>query len=148
MYGSQSELSMSPSRELVLETKEVVVESIESTENAVIKEESEDQDCFTNQRESETEKEKTVLEDHKEQERGDEIVVSKEEQEQESAVVHVQEDVKEHNWSEVDFAEEEEEEEVGNQMISTEELNKKFDDFIRRMKEELRIEAQRQLIMV
>lgn len=46
----------------------------------------------------------------------------------------------------------EEYEEAGNGMLtsstSTEELNKKFDDFIRRMKEELRIEAQRQPIMV
>ncbi|XP_021906049.1 glutamic acid-rich protein [Carica papaya] len=36
----------------------------------------------------------------------------------------------------------------GNGKLSTEELNKKFDEFIRKMKEELRIEAQRQLIMV
>lgn len=35
-----------------------------------------------------------------------------------------------------------------NWMISNEELNKKFDDFIKRMKEDLRIEAQRQLVMV
>ncbi|PIA25627.1 hypothetical protein AQUCO_11000034v1 [Aquilegia coerulea] len=37
--------------------------------------------------------------------------------------------------------------EEGNK-LSTEELNKKFDDFIRRMKEEIRIEAQQHLIMV
>ncbi|KAE8125396.1 hypothetical protein FH972_020208 [Carpinus fangiana] len=43
---------------------------------------------------------------------------------------------------------EREEEEEGNGMLSTEELNKKFDDFIRRMKEEIRIEAQQQLVMV
>lgn len=46
----------------------------------------------------------------------------------------------------------EEDVEAGNGMLmsstSTEELNKKFEDFIRRMKEELRIEAQRQPIMV
>lgn len=44
--------------------------------------------------------------------------------------------------------EEEEDLEEANWVISNEELNKKFDDFIRRMKEDLRIEAQRQLIMV
>ncbi|CAJ1963907.1 unnamed protein product [Sphenostylis stenocarpa] len=39
-------------------------------------------------------------------------------------------------------------EEEPNWVLSTEELNKKFDDFIRKMKEDLRIEAQRQLLMV
>ncbi|KAL4279076.1 hypothetical protein GQ457_03G023080 [Hibiscus cannabinus] len=46
---------------------------------------------------------------------------------------------------------EEEEEEGGiieeNQVLSNEELNKKFDEFIRKMKEELRIEARQQLVM-
>ncbi|XP_022753617.1 uncharacterized protein LOC111301892 [Durio zibethinus] len=36
---------------------------------------------------------------------------------------------------------EEEEEEEGNRVLSTEELNKRFDEFIRKMKDELRIEA-------
>lgn len=46
--------------------------------------------------------------------------------------------------------EEEDEEETREsmEMLSTEELNKKFDEFIRKMKEELRIQAQQQLIMV
>jgi len=44
--------------------------------------------------------------------------------------------------------EEEVVEEEANWVLSTEELNKKFDDFIRKMKEDLRIEAQRQLLMV
>ena len=43
---------------------------------------------------------------------------------------------------------EEEVVEEPNWVLSTEELNKKFDDFIRKMKEDLRIEAQRQLLMV
>ncbi|PON94038.1 hypothetical protein TorRG33x02_100770 [Trema orientale] len=162
MDVSQSELSMPPLTEgIVLGTKEAEVESIESTESVVIKEATEDQYCFTNQTEAEIENEKPVLEDHEEQERDDEFVVSNEEEqeeeeeeeeekEEENALVHVQEDKEEHTWSEVDLVqeEEEEEEEVGNGMLSTEELNKKFDEFIRRMKEELRIEAQRQLIMV
>ncbi|XP_021288524.1 uncharacterized protein LOC110419753 [Herrania umbratica] len=36
----------------------------------------------------------------------------------------------------------------GNRVLSTEELNKRFDEFIRKMKEELRIEARQQLVMV
>ncbi|XP_027062361.1 uncharacterized protein [Coffea arabica] len=44
--------------------------------------------------------------------------------------------------------EDEEEEKRGLEKLSTEELNKKFDDFIRKMKEELRIEAQQQLVVV
>ncbi|KAI5409042.1 hypothetical protein KIW84_054746 [Lathyrus oleraceus] len=35
-----------------------------------------------------------------------------------------------------------------NWVINTDELNKKFDDFIKRMKEDLRIESQRQFFMV
>ncbi|GLT56962.1 hypothetical protein SLA2020_299740 [Shorea laevis] len=49
---------------------------------------------------------------------------------------------------EVEEEEEEEEREEGNGLLTTEELNKKFDEFIRKMKEELRIEARQQLIMV
>ncbi|PON33377.1 hypothetical protein PanWU01x14_353310 [Parasponia andersonii] len=159
MEDSQSKLSMPPlTEEIILETKETEVEIIESTGSVVIKEAVEDQYCFTNQTEAQIENGKPVLEDHKEQERDDEFVVSndeeeeEEEEEEETALVHVQEDKEEHTWSEVDLVkeeeEEEEEEEVGNGMLSTEELNKKFDEFIRRMKEELRIEASRQLIMV
>ncbi|GFZ21178.1 hypothetical protein Acr_29g0003400 [Actinidia rufa] len=43
--------------------------------------------------------------------------------------------------------EEEEEEEIVNGLLSREELNKRFDEFIRRMKEEIRIGAQQQLVM-
>lgn len=56
--------------------------------------------------------------------------------------------------SEIDYSlieeniEDEDEEEEENCVLSTEELNKKFDDFIRRMKEDIRIEAKRQLVMV
>ncbi|XVE50833.1 hypothetical protein DITRI_Ditri01bG0195500 [Diplodiscus trichospermus] len=35
-----------------------------------------------------------------------------------------------------------------NRVLSTEEMNKRFDEFIRKMKEELRIEARQQLVMV
>lgn len=45
-------------------------------------------------------------------------------------------------------ADEEEEMKENEDPTSTEELNKKFEDFIRRIKEELRVEAQHQLITV
>ncbi|CAK8538923.1 unnamed protein product [Lathyrus sativus] len=54
----------------------------------------------------------------------------------------------EHNIEEEEeenYVEEGEEESC---MLSTEELNKKFEDFIRKMKEDLRIDARRHLVMV
>lgn len=74
--------------------------------------------------------------------------ISKQEEEEEETGSFVLEEKKEQNESVSEFLIEEEEEEEGNGMLSTEELNKKFDDFIRRMKEEIRIEAQQQLVMV
>ena len=71
-----------------------------------------------------------------------------EEEEEEETSSFVLEEKKEQNESVSEFLIEEEEEEEGNGTLSTEELNKKFDDFIRRMKEEIRIEAQQQLVMV
>ncbi|KAK7837851.1 hypothetical protein CFP56_020699 [Quercus suber] len=72
-----------------------------------------------------------------------------EEEEEEETGSFVLEEKKEQNESVSEFLiEEEEEEEEGNGTLSTEELNKKFDDFIRRMKEEIRIEAQQQLVTV
>ncbi|XP_062079805.1 uncharacterized protein LOC133784501 [Humulus lupulus] len=135
-------LSMSPTKELlVLENKdeaEVIesstIESSHDDENVVIKEEEE-----------------TVLEeDRKEHEQESEYAVlnqkeEEKEEEEETSLVHVhqeEEEEEEHTWSE------DEEEDVGNGKLSTEELNKKFDEFIRRMKAELKIEAQQQLIMV
>lgn len=77
----------------------------------------------------------------------------KEEAEEESALL--EEDGEEEAEAESSFfiegeggEGEEEEEEGGNGKLSDEELNKKFEDFIRKMKEELRIEARQQLIMV
>lgn len=70
------------------------------------------------------------------------IVENDEENDKDSESVFAFEDKDE----EEDDEEEETRESMG--MLSTEELNKKFDEFIRKMKEELRIEAQQQLIMV
>ncbi|CAK8538920.1 unnamed protein product [Lathyrus sativus] len=53
--------------------------------------------------------------------------------------------IEENNIEEEDYVEEEEEESC---MLSTEELNKKFDDFIRKMKQDIRIDARRHLVMV
>lgn len=58
---------------------------------------------------------------------------------------NIEEDDREEN----DFLiEEEEEEEEPLNKLSNEELNKKFEEFIRKMKEEIRIEARQQLVLV
>ncbi|KAM1168496.1 hypothetical protein ACFX19_030926 [Malus domestica] len=106
--------------------------SMNSLENVAAEEEHESEPLI-NQVEKHAEKE--VIEDYeeqKEQEPESMLLVSEEEEEEE-------EDGK---------LAEEDEDGTGRFGNSTEELNKKFEDFIRRMKEELRIEAQRQLIMV
>ncbi|XP_039072299.1 uncharacterized protein LOC120219545 [Hibiscus syriacus] len=71
----------------------------------------------------------------------------KQEEEEENAGFLEEDKEDQLNWS---IEEEEEKEELmeGNKALSTEELNKKFDEFIRKMKEELRIEARQQLVMV
>ncbi|CAL1384724.1 unnamed protein product [Linum trigynum] len=93
--------------------------------------------------------------DHQEQveARGDEgedqgKIVSKEKiQESDRDDVHDEEEEEEDDEEE---GLEEEEEEGIDAVLSTEELNRKFDEFIRRMKEEIRVEAQRhcQLVLV
>lgn len=50
--------------------------------------------------------------------------------------------------NETKMVDEEEVLDEANCVLRTDELNKRFDDFIRRMKEDLRIEAQRQFDMV
>ncbi|AET00753.1 hypothetical protein MtrunA17_Chr5g0446341 [Medicago truncatula] len=58
--------------------------------------------------------------------------------------------IEENNIEEEEHEEEDEEYYVEEEscVLSTEELNKKFEDFIRKMKEDLRIDARRHLIMV
>lgn len=62
--------------------------------------------------------------------------------------------IEEDKWGLKIAAEEEEEEEEAvfieeeDRNLSTEELNKRFDEFITKMKEELRIEARQQLVLV
>ena len=70
-----------------------------------------------------------------------------EEQERENQALMVEDGEGEETGSLIPQAPEEEEEmNESEELTSTEELNKKFEDFIRRMKEELRGEAQSQLI--
>lgn len=74
-----------------------------------------------------------------------------EEPEEETGEFGAEDEDKDSEFDEFMIGENVEEEEVveeQNLVLSTEELNKKFDDFIRRMKEDLRIEAQRQLLTV
>ncbi|KAL5548618.1 hypothetical protein UlMin_003849 [Ulmus minor] len=156
MDGSQSESTPMQRIEEFVDKEVVVVESTGSIESASIEEGSSDH-----------EKEKVEDKQEQEQERSG-FFVSNEVVEEETPLEQVvEEEEDEEKWAKGGFyieqrgeeeeAEEEEEEEEkgfeeeeeeGNGRLSTEELNKKFDDFIRRMKEELRIEAQRHLIMV
>ncbi|KAG2243143.1 hypothetical protein Bca52824_095019 [Brassica carinata] len=85
----------------------------------------------TNDQETEKEKE---YEETKEEKEDQETKEDKEEEEEYDEPLTYNADL------------EEEEDNVG--VVTEEEMNKKFDEFIRKMKEELRIEAKRQLIVV
>ncbi|TKY47023.1 hypothetical protein E2542_SST29077 [Spatholobus suberectus] len=94
-----------------------------------------------------------IILEGEEEEKGNSESVLKEEEEPEGEIglFGAGDEDKESESDEFLIGESVEEEEVveePNRVLSTEELNKKFDDFIRRMKEDLRIEAQRQLLMV
>ncbi|XP_057972280.1 uncharacterized protein LOC131160520 [Malania oleifera] len=114
---------------IIIEEEEEGEEEEEEGEEELEEEEGE-QEGSIQPFSTEDEKEKEVEEEEEEEE---------EEGEQEGSI---------QPFSTEDEKEEEEEEEEERNGLSTEELNKKFEDFIRRMKEELRIEAQRQLVMV
>ncbi|KAG6634727.1 hypothetical protein CIPAW_12G137100 [Carya illinoinensis] len=117
--GLQPDSSTLETNEATLENK-VMVETVGSAENVALK-----------------------------QRREIDYLIKDVKKEEEEGVVYVSEDEKEQNESATSsFINKEEEENEGNEKLSIEELNKKFDDFIRRMKEEIRIEAQRQLVMV
>jgi len=90
-------------------------------------------------------------EQEKEKENKESVLKDDKEPEGETASFGAGEEDKESEIDEFLIGESVEEEEVveePNWVLSTEELNRKFDDFIRKMKEDLRIEAQRQLLMV
>ncbi len=130
--------------------KEVVTERSGSAANVAM-EQGREIENFIKEVQQETH-EKSAVDEEKEGGEESRSFISK--QEEEETGLFVLEDEKEQKELVNDFfieetvEEEEEEEEEGNGILSTEELNKKFDDFIRRMKEGIRIEAQQQLVMV
>ncbi|KAF3453320.1 hypothetical protein FNV43_RR03760 [Rhamnella rubrinervis] len=153
-HGSPPESSMpAETKEMILD-KEIAEESIVGSEqvlgNVAAHDETENECLVISQLEKETEK--AIVEDQQ-QERGSESIISngEEEEEEETDEIYVpQDDEEEQKWSNGDFftGQTIEEEEEVDAKLSTEELNKKFDEFIRKMKAEIRIEAQSHLIMV
>ena len=125
--------------------KEAVTESKASAENVAMEQGREIDHLI---REVQDETGKPAGDEEGEAGGGEESRSSFSKEEEEETGSFVLEEKKEQNESVSEFLIEEEEEEEGNGTLSTEELNKKFDDFIRRMKEEIRIEAQQQLVMV
>ncbi|XWS11347.1 hypothetical protein CRYUN_Cryun38cG0076100 [Craigia yunnanensis] len=136
--------------------KEVALESAEALKNGAVTEgrQEEEEELAV----AEKEIENFTLEEEEEDGENWDLVTSGEEEEENAAfVAEDEEEVKgsDDNLFVQDFGESEnyerEEEEVelveGNRVLSTEELNKRFDEFIRKMKEELRIEARQQLVM-
>ncbi|EEF39615.1 uncharacterized protein LOC8286849 [Ricinus communis] len=99
----------------------------------------------------ETQQEELNVEDGGNQEKENGFLIIEQEG-KESEVFFVEENDKEEaiefddKFPVLDQEEEEYEDEHG--MLSVEELNKKFEEFIRKMKEEIRIEAQQQLVLV
>ncbi|KAK9689474.1 hypothetical protein RND81_09G061600 [Saponaria officinalis] len=102
-----------------------------------------------------------ILEEKDENERPHQIyygdvheIIKEEEKEEERPYENIHEDVHDglkkgysiEEYENMCTFDDEEEEVIGK--MSTEELNRKFDDFIRKMKEELRFEARQQLITV
>ncbi|KAF8083275.1 hypothetical protein N665_0786s0019 [Sinapis alba] len=88
-------------------------------------------EVITNDQETEEEKEDQETEEEKEEEEYDETLTDNGDIEEECDI---------HGGFKED------EDNVG--VVTEEEMNKRFDEFIRKMKEELRIEAKRQLIVV
>ncbi|KAG4952882.1 hypothetical protein JHK87_038476 [Glycine soja] len=153
--GSQSRFWVIEANELMLEIVETEEQTSEPDEqNTAVEQVIEIENCA--EEEVQENIEKIVLVDEG-QEKGSSLVLKEEEKEEldeETELLDVG-DEEEDKGSETDYilieeSIEEEEEDVEEEscMLSTEELNKKFEDFIRKMKEDLRIEAQRQLVMV
>ncbi|KAG5053450.1 hypothetical protein JHK87_005648 [Glycine soja] len=147
--GSQSRFSVIEANELMLEIVETEEQTSDPDEqNTVVEQVIEIENCAEEVQEN---IEKIILVDEGE-EKGSSLVLKeekKEELDEETELLDVG-DEEEDKGSETDYIliEERIEEEEESCMLSTEELNKKFEDFIRKMKEDLRIEAQRQLVMV
>ncbi|CAK7324512.1 unnamed protein product [Dovyalis caffra] len=155
----------SDSKILVLQDELVLVENVDGAqENIAVMEEDTENECMNNIGQTEDrEIEELIVEEEEEQEEQEQdddddddddddegdresgFLITGKEGEGESelsvqgqqVIEYLSEDVEEYD----DIGE-------GNGVLSTEELNKKFEDFIRKMKEEIRIEAQQHLVMV
>ncbi|XWS09684.1 hypothetical protein CRYUN_Cryun39dG0010100 [Craigia yunnanensis] len=137
--------------------KEVALKSAEALKNSAVMEGRQEEEEELAVAEGEGEIENFTLEEEEEEEDEEKWgLVTSGEEENAAFVEEDEEEVKgsDDNLFVQDFGESENydrEEEVeleGNRALSTEELNKRFDEFIRKMKEELRIEARQQLVMV
>ncbi|QCE01833.1 hypothetical protein DEO72_LG7g3133 [Vigna unguiculata] len=149
--GSQSQFSVAEASDLMLEITETEVQTSEPDEHEnTAAEKVKERENFAEEEVLEN-MEKIIVVDEG-QEKGSSIQLDELDEETEQLDVGEREQDK---GSEIDYIlieegveEEEENVEEESSMLSTEELNKKFEDFIRKMKEDLRIEAQRQLVMV
>ncbi|GAU28326.1 hypothetical protein TSUD_256540 [Trifolium subterraneum] len=135
-HGLQSHILDVEANEPMLETEDDKITSEPDEQNAAAEEEAEE--------EVEENIENIIFID---EEQGEEMNEEEQEVELFDANDEVGDKGSKHDYIliEENNIEEEEEEES---CISTEELNKKFEDFIRKMKEDLRIDARRHLIMV
>ncbi|KAI8008754.1 hypothetical protein LOK49_LG07G03513 [Camellia lanceoleosa] len=120
--------------QLSLETKDSLLEKQVSVET--LQQQQEEEDSM----EGESEEDLNVEGQEQEARNGFLITVGGEDEENEKDLSTV------NNGFAIEEEEEEEEEEDG--LLSREELNKKCDDFIRRMKEEIRIGAQQQQLVM
>ncbi|KAL2316654.1 hypothetical protein Fmac_030530 [Flemingia macrophylla] len=151
--GSHSQFSAIEANELMLEIVETGENTSEHNEQNIAAEQViEIENCAE---EVQGNIEKIILVDEG-QEKGNSLVLKEEEKELDEVTELLDaDDEEEDKGSEFDYfliedrmEEEEENVEEENCALSTEELNRKVEDFIRKMKEDLRIEAQRQLVMV
>ncbi|CAL0307356.1 unnamed protein product [Lupinus luteus] len=145
----------SQSQFLDAEANEPLLEkNIELDEDNIAAEESIEIKYYVEEVEEKVEKIIYVDEEHEKE--SDQIILEVKEPDEEEEVLDIGDATdEEENESEIDYfmieenIEEDGDDEVEEEnCISTEELNKKFDDFIRRMKEDLRIEAKQQLFVM
>ncbi|XP_061345987.1 uncharacterized protein LOC133291704 [Gastrolobium bilobum] len=150
--GSQSQFSdveaNKPMLEIVAEDKTSEPDEL----NTVAEEAIEIKNCY--EEEVQENIEKIILVDEAQGKGSSQLVLKEEEKDLDEEEVFDAEDEDEDKESENDYVlieeniDEEEDVEEESCTLSTEELNKKFDDFIRKMKEGLRVEARRQLVVV
>ncbi|OAY28373.1 hypothetical protein MANES_15G061300v8 [Manihot esculenta] len=131
----------------------LVKEDLMAQENVAAEERRESDECITREVE-ERETKQFIAEDEPDQERESGFSITPGNKEVSEVFVEEDDDHQEETIEEfvdkfpIQEDEEEYEYEEENGTLSTEELNKKFEEFIRKMKEEIRIEAQQQLVMV